>query len=270
MSDGIIVQSIPLSAQVNAVSSTAGVNPAFPTQNIFDPQPKTVMQTNVQASGSFFYQIDFDFGVDRSIDVIAVLFCNASAAAGFQLNSATFAQGIGLLATGNFVSETFGVTPTVNTTRRHALWAGTARIMRYLRIIITEPAGAANRTIRIGNLVVGARLPLAFNFEPGSGRKMEDQSIIRSLPAGETAIERGGRTPLFRATWSNIYDAEMRSLWSLLNDVGTSAPLLIVEDPDATAGQNERIHYGLLTGLDFTERSQEDKQRIDLTIREMI
>ncbi len=270
MSNGIIVQSIPLAAQVLAVTATAGVDAAFPTANIFDPQPKTIVQTNVQASGAFSYQIDFDFGSDRSIDLIAVLFANASANATWQLFSTTSAQGAGLLSANSIVSEAFGISPTVKTARRHAVWAGASRTMRFCRVLISEPAGAANRVINFGNLIIGARVPLEWNFELGSGRKIEDQSIARTLPGGETAIERGGRTPLWRATWSNITDTEMRGVWSLLNDIGTGSPLLMIEDPDATAGQNERIHYGLLTGLDFFERVQEDKQRIDLTIREMI
>jgi hypothetical protein len=270
MSNGIIVQSIISASNLIAVEATSGVDPAFPAVNIFDPQPKTITQGFPTATGDFGYYIDVDLLADRSIDTIAVLFRNASPAATWALYSATAAQGAGFLGSGLFLLENFGVTPTVNTARRHAIWAGAARTARYLRISVQEPAGAANRVVNFGNVIVGSRLPLAWNFELGSGRKIEDQSITRVLPGGETAIQRGGRTPVWRATWSNITDAEMRSLWSLLNDIGTSSPVLIVEDPDATAGQNERIHYGLLTGLDFSERTQADKQRIDLTIREMI
>jgi hypothetical protein len=271
MSDGIIVQPFSLAGRVLAVGGSVAIDSAFPVTNLLDPQPKTVVQTQTAGAGAFSLTIDFDFGADVLIDTIAVLFCALSADGAWQINSATSAQGASYLDTApsNFVAEPFGVTPTTTTTRRNAIWAGAARTLRFLRIGFFESATAGIRVIRIGNIVIGKRLALQWNFELGSGRRLEDQSVTRTLPGGETAVQRGGRTPLFRATWSNISDAEMRAVWSTLLDVGTSAPILICEDPDATAGQNERLHYGLLTGLDFSERVQQDKQRIDLTIREM-
>ena len=274
MSDGVILQPLPLAGRIMGTASTMPMDAAFPVTALLDPQPKTVLQTQpLVSAGTFYLDIDFDFGADVSIDTVAVLFSNLSLAGGtWQLNGATAAQGAAYLNTGPsiFMTDAFGVTPTTNASRRHAVWAGALRTLRYLRVRLADTAASAERLVRIGNIVIGSRLPLTWNFELGSGRKIEDQSITRTLPGGETAFERGGRTPLFRATWSNITDAEMRAVYSLLLDLGTSAPLLIVEDPDATAGQNERIHYGLLTGLDFNERVQADKQRIDLTIREMV
>jgi hypothetical protein len=271
MSNGIIVQPIALFGKILAVAGSVSVDSAFPITALFDPQPKTIVQTQPTGAGSYNLIIDFDLGADMQIDTIAVLFTNLQPGAAWQLSAATQAQGAAYLATvpANFVSTSFGVLPINTPSRQHGIWAGSAITMRFLRINLVAPA-SNERVLRIGNIVIGARVPLAWNFELGSGRKIEDQSIIRTLPGGETSAERGGRTPLFRATWSNIADTEMRAIYALLLDLGTSAPLLIVEDPDLTAGLNERIHYGLLTGLDFTERSQEDKQRIDLTIREMI
>jgi hypothetical protein len=271
MSNGIIVQPIALSGKVLAVSGSVPVDSAFPITALFDPQPKTIVQTQLTGPGSYSLVIDFDLGGDTAIDTVAVLFTNLQPGAVWQLCAATQAQGAAYLPTGpaNFLSTSFGVLPSNNSSRQHGIWVGGAITMRFLRIILTAPTNN-ERVLRIGNIVIGARVPLVWNFELGSGRKIEDQSIIRTLPGGETAPERGGRTPLFRATWSNIADTEMRAIYALLLDLGTSAPLLIVEDPDITTGLNERIHYGLLTGLDFTERSQVDKQRIDLTIREMI
>jgi hypothetical protein len=272
MTKGIIVRPVPIApAQISAAAAPAGINAAFPATNLADPQPKTVVQSNVTAAA--FHDISFtvDLGADTPFDVLALLFTNSSGAGIWAVRANPAADGGFVFATSVQLFEVpFGVTPTTRGARRHGLWLAPAPVVyRYLRFYLQETSANAEQLIRIGLVVVGQTVALADNFELGSGRRIEDQSITRTLPGGETAVERGGRTPLWRATWSNVSDAEMRAIWSLLSEIGTGAPLIICEDPDATPGLNERIHYGLLTGLDFTERVQQDKQRIDLTIREM-
>ncbi len=144
-------------------------------------------------------------------------------------------------------------------------------IRRYLRVYLRDlPASNPEGVVRAGIIAALKTIIPFWNFEDGAGRKVEDQTTTRLLPGGETAVERGGRTPVWKASWGDLTDAELRSIWSLLMEVGTGAPIVAVEDPDAVVGQNECIHYGLFTALDFTERTQADKQRIDVVIREMV
>ena len=155
---------------------------------------------------------------------------------------------------------------------RHALWAGVAVSARWLLVYITQP-NLTPAFISLGQLLVGARwepATLFGNFELGAARSIDDRSVKRSLPGGETHAERGARVPGFSAVWSNISHAEMRVLWAILADLGESAPLLIVEDPTATAGQNEAMHYGMIERIETIERTQADKNRLELSIREML
>lgn len=280
MSDGIIARIIPLAASAyTGTSGYWGINANFPAANLADPQPKTVVQGNT-GTGFIGVVVDIDFGRSVDFDGLAVIGTNLSTASGFW-DVFSSGDGVPLPALGSEtsfnrlpftgVNGAFGVAPTTRAATRSAVVFGSTIARRYLRVYLRDlPASNPDGVVRAGIIAPLQTVPLAFNYELGSGRKPEDQSVIRTLPGGETAIERGGRTPVWRATWSNITDAEMRSLWALLNEIGTGAPLIICEDPEATAGQNERIHYGLLSSLDFNERTQADKQRIDLTIREMI
>lgn len=279
MTNGIIARIVPVPTGGYSDSGAYfGVNPAFPITNLADPQPKTVVQSNGGA-GQVGFSVDIDFGGNVSFDGIAAIGTNLSSDGyweAFATANGTPLPAIGAETGGQRLTFTginsaFGVAPTTTSPVRHALALGTSISRRYLRIYIKDnPAANVDGVVRVGIIAAVQLLIPAFNYELGSGRKIEDQSIIRTLPGGETAIERGGRTPLWRATFSNLLDGEMRSLWSILSEAGTSAPLILCEDPDIVSELNERIHYGLLTGLDFNERVQADKQRIDLTIREMI
>lgn len=279
MSNGIIARLIPLApAGYTGTAGINGINPNFPAANLGDPQPKTVIQSNTGAV-SIGMVVDIDYGANVDMDGLAVLFANVSASA--TLDAFATPDGTPMPA---FGAETphrlpfaglggaFGVAATTRNRVRHAVAFGAVVARRYVRIYVVDlTANNPDGVVRIGimSALKTVQLSADDNFELGSGRKIEDQSIIRTLPGGETAIERGGRTPVWRGTWSNLTEAQMRSLWALLSEIGTGAPMLFVENPDAVVGQNEGIHYGLWRSPDFHERVQLDKQRIDMTIGEM-
>lgn len=279
MSNGVIARLLPRPASAYVgTSGYYGINAAFPAGNLADPQPKTVVQGNTGA-GAIGIVIDIDYGADVDMDGLAVIACNLSAASGiwdaFATVNGTPLPAIGAETGGQRlafagINGAFGMAPTTRSAVRHGLALGATVSRRYVRVYLADLlASNLDGVVRAGIISAVKTVPLAWNYELGSGRKVEDQTITRALPGGETAVSRGGRTPVWRATWSNATDAEMRDLWALLLELGTGAPLVVCEDPDLTTGLNERIHYGLLAGLDFTERTQADKQRIDLTIREM-
>lgn len=278
MSNGLIVRPIPLAASMIALrTSTPALDAAFPVTALADRQPKTVTQTIVATTGTAIsLSVNIDLGADTSIDTIAMLWTNLSVAAGtWQVHAGPASDGGFTLDAGNIIvpaATTFGVAPTTRENRRFGLWTtGTPIARRYITITLSDTRAAnPEQLVRASVPVIGQRLAPAFNFELGSGRKVDDQSIKRTLPGGETHTERGGRVPLWRATWSNLSEAEMRALWSILLEVGEGDPLLLIEDPDAVPGQAEAMHWAFAEGLDFHERQQIDKQRIDLRVRELV
>ncbi len=278
MSNGLIVRPIPLSAAMitAGTGTTFGMDAAFPISALADVQPKVVAQTAVATSGSgFSMQINIDLGADTAIDTIAALFTNLSLAAGtWRLLAGPASDGGFTLAGANEIVATtaLGMAPATRENRRFGLWTTATPISRrYITIFLNDTRAAnAEQLIRIGVPVIGQRLAPTWNFELGSGRKVEGQGIRRTLPGGETHVERGGRVPVWRATWSNLSEAEMRQLWSILLEVGEDDPLLLIEDPAAATAQAEGMHWALLESTDFNERLQLDKQRINLLARELV
>lgn len=281
--NGALFRIVPYGAgDVNATFSPSTPAAAFPIASLANIQPKVVVRTDGIDPLSRQIVINIDLGADNTIDGVAALHTNLQPGANWAVLGTTAAQGpMGSLGTEPGSAQlftgpsdqTFGFTPTTRENRRYGLILGTApRTVRYLRFYIRQAVGIG--FIEIGTLLVLQRLALgqdAFgNFELGSGRRVDDRSTLRQLPGGETAIERGGRVPQWRASWSNATEAQYREVWSFFMEVGTSAPILAAEFQDGSAGQAEALHYGLIQSIDFSERVQLDKQRIELRIQELL
>jgi hypothetical protein len=280
MTNGFIARLLPAAYSADATfgaGSALGIDPAFPALQLADPQPKAVLRTAAAPAGQAISAVvAIDLGSDQPIDVVAAMFTNLTSAATWAIWASTAAQGPAVETAPQqlLAASAFGVAPAV-AGRRHALWTAPAPITRrYVRIRLNDTAANADRFVQLGLALAGRRLALGqgaySNFELGSGRLIQDLSTIRTLPGGETYAERGARVPEWRATWSGVTEAEYREAWALLCAAGESAPVLAVEDPDAAPGQPEAMHYGLISGLEFTERVQIDKQRLTLRIREML
>ena len=267
----MIVRLIPIAAAQVSATTTDNIDGAFPAVNLVDAQPKTVCQSVASANTQRkFFRIRVDLGANTPVDTVAVLFMNFCRAPTMEVYAAPAVGGNFDDQPGNLVfTGTVAAARTSLTLSNHGLATFSSVSRRYVSIYFNDDR-VAGEVIGAGVVCLGQSLTPAHNFELGSGRKVEDQSISRILPGGETATERGGTTPLWRGTWSNLTEAELNFVWSLLLEVGTGAPVLVIEDPDRTTGQRERIHYGQLTGLDFTERQQLDKQRIDIVVRELV
>ena len=259
--------------------SSSGFNPAFPPSALANIQPKVVARSDGSGPN---YVIDIDLLADTTIQAVAALHTNMALTGQWQIFGATAAQGPlgaydGEPANRRLFSQTgyvsFGTTPTTREGRRAALAVATTidPVIRYLRVYLRDTVTAFRE---IGTLLVLQRLAMGQgpyeNFELGSGRRIDDRSQKRALPGGETAIERGGRAPEWRAAWSNLTEAQYRELWSLLIEVGIGAPILAAEFQDGSTGQAEALHYGTIQSIDFTERVQLDKQRVELRIQELV
>jgi hypothetical protein len=279
MSNGQIVRLIPIAgSQFNGRAGYAGIAGNFPASNLADIQPKKVCQGGA-GGGTIGIQVDLDLGADTAFDTIAALYTNLSLTASWAVYGWTNAAGLpalgaegpGDLILGSPNFGGFGVAPTTRERRRHGLLQGASITRRYIRFSLQDTAAAnPDGFVNCGNFVVGQSIRPEFNYELGSGRKIDDQSIIRVLPGGETVPVRGGRTPIWRGTWSNLSEAELRQIYSLMLEVGIGSPILAIEEPDSVTGQCEGLHYGLLEGLDFNERVQLEKQRVDVRVRDLV
>jgi hypothetical protein len=257
-----------------SAEATAGMDAAFPASALLDEQPKVVVQSSTSATAPFSLTMTLDFGADIPIDTVAVMFTNLSAAGTWSVWATPASAGSAREDPADLLdSGAFGLAPTVSGRARHGLWAGTLVQRRWLRVRLTEPALTAEPVIRVGLVLAGERWQpgtIFGNFDLGAQRSLEDRSIKRSLPGGESHVERAAKVPGWQAVWSALTHEEMRRIWGLLAQMGESEPLLLVEDPTASPGQNEAMHYGRIERLEPIERTQADKNRLELRIREML
>lgn len=278
--NGALFRIVPYGpAAVTSAGSVSGVNPDFPLSALANIQPKVVARSGT-AGATRDLVIDIDLGADHPVSSVAVLHTNMTAGAQWHVLGRSSVQGPfatpGLEENPDRFFGQIGLTavalpPTTRENRRFAFAVQPARVARYIRVFLREPVAAF---LEVGTILVLERLAMGQgeydNFELGSGRRVDDRSQQRELPGGETAIERGGRVPIWRATWSSLTEAHLRELWSLLMEVGTGAPILAAEFQDGSTGQAEALHYGVIQNIDFSERVQLDKQRIELRVRELL
>lgn len=65
----------------------------------------------------------------------------------------------------------------------------------------------------------------------------------------------------FSFSFIDLTDAERNRLYSIKRDRGLRKPVLVVEDADLSAGQNEAIHYGVFERFQAYERTNPRKTR---------
>jgi hypothetical protein len=274
-----LLSPIPIQAFTNAPVFDAG----FPVSNLANPQPKVVYRTS--AAPPWAHRITADLGTNYLIDTIALLFHSGPATGLFwSAWSRTAAQGdFGAGTAGESdAASWFQDIPAVAAphvgpvgfdfvaNRFHSLYLRAGITARYVRVAVASNTAAP--PFSAGVLAVGRRFePQNGGAGPGAdwglGRRIVDLSDVRTLDGGEGAVWRKGRVPEVRWSWSHLTDAETRDLWAIKAAHGESRPLLFVEDPAATPGQQERIHYGTLRSLAFYERQQSDKSRWEGTLR---
>lgn len=247
-----------------------------------NPQPK--VQWEFAISGPWSVGIDVDLYSDRALDTFALLYHNGRAGGQWFAYGRTAAQGppsgfgVDDLATALWSLEAWGSLPTsadgvFRDPWLHALKTLVSPVsIRYLRIYVYWPGPGDMSPFRAGVLAIGKRWQpggTLGGLDWGAGRRVSDLSTVRVLPGGERGIWKAAKVPEVRGSWSHLTDAELRDLWALQKAAGESEPVLLVEAPDTLgeAASHDRIHYGTLVGLDFFERRQSDKSRVELTLR---
>jgi hypothetical protein len=201
--------------------------------NLLTPDPKEVW---VGSSGGGTYFFDIDLGSPQTADFI---FAGFSSFPVFHVTSLWTATGMNTgLSAVNFTAS--GQLTSPRGPRNHNFASFAPLTSRYWRVGVN-----CATSFSLGILALGRAVQPTWGREWGSGRQVTDMSAVQPLRGGGYGIERGARKPGFQFTCGDLTDAEVEDLWQMALEIGESAPVIVVEDPDRTAGLNERIHYGL-------------------------
>lgn len=264
MSSLIIVQ--PLALAAANVSASRGTGPG----NLATRDPKEVWADSAVGAAA---TLTVDLGAAKTIDTILLGYLSPPAAgATWSITGGTVTAGDAVIqaATALRVPDVAGDAPAIS----HALWRGASRTVRYLAISVTQPAGSA--TLTAGVLVVGAAFVASLGQEWGGGRQPIDTGTATALPDGGFAVVEGVRKKAYSWTFGDLSIAETEQLDLIAGQLGDTAPALVIEDPDVTAGLRRRIHYGLIrkpgggSGWSQYERRNRQQTRWELTIEEWV
>lgn len=210
--------------------------------NLLTPDPKEV------AGHSASVTYDIDFGSANAFNAFLVGFI------GGTVTSVTLQTATGL-GTGLANTTVLSMGP-VGARRRHAVAFVGPFTSRYWRYTV------AGGPFTIGIMAFGAFLQPAWGHEWGSGRIAVDRSDKTPLKGGGWGIERGARVPGWQFTAGDLNDAEVASLWDIVQEVGESAPVIVCEDPGAAQpALNEGLHYGLFDRPEAYERQAPNLNR---------
>lgn len=247
-------------ASIAALSVSRGSGAA----NLLTADPKEVWADSTVNSA---VNIDIDFGASVSIDTVFLGHIQAPAAGaswtisgGAAAYTTTTLKASGALR----VPDAAGQAPGMS----HAFWTGTAVAIRYLRLSLMQPAG--NPPLQAGVVMAGKAFRPIWNREWGGGRRVIDMGTKTPLPSGGFATLTGGRKAAFSWTFGDLTDEEVDELYALLLDRGETSPVLVVEDPDATVGLRNRLHYGLFDRFEAYERQAVGKTRWSLGIEQWV
>lgn len=254
MSNMLILAALPMSS----VTSPRGTGAA----NLATPDPKEAWVDSAVGTDAV---IEIDLGSVQSIDTIFLGYVSPpTAGATWSVLTGVAAHGEAYMVTTRALRavDRAGAAPALS----HALYTGAAVYARYVRIYVNQPAG--NPVLSIGNVLIGKAFTPTWNKEWGAGRKVIDSGRATALLSGGFATVEGARRGAYGFTLGDLTDAEVDQLYDLVTDRGETLPVLVVEDPAATTGQRNRIHYGLFQGLRQYERRNPKQTRWEFMIEE--
>lgn len=256
MANLLILAETPIASM--AVSRGSGAD------NLLTPDPKEIwLDSDVGSAAT----IDIDFGSATVIDTV-FLGCVANAApnaiwtitCGGQSYTEVTLLNEGVLRVPDRQGRTSSVT--------HAFWTGSDALARYLRIAITQPA--ASLPLSIGALMSGQSFKPQFNNEWGAGRGVVDTGVVTRLPSGGIFGVEGARYGTFKWAFGDLTTEETDALYEMQLDRGESRRVLVVEDPEMSAGLRNRLHYGLFTSLRSYERRNPKQTRWEFMMNDLV
>lgn len=252
----MIVQPMPIAA----IAASRGSGEA----NLLTRDPKEVWADAAAGSAA---TLTVDLGAARQVDTIFLGYCRPPAAGAIWSITGGVAAPNELTlqaAAALRVPDVAGSFPEMS----HALWTGAAQTVRYLAIAVTQPGGSPALTA--GVLVVGQAFVAELGQEWGFGRRPVDTGTATSLPSGGWAVIDGARKVHVNWTFGDLSIEEADRLEQFALGVGETAPGLMMEDADRTAGLRSRIHYGLFERWKQFERRNLKQTRWEVGIEQWI
>lgn len=242
---------------VAAITASRGAGVA----RLLTPSPR---ETWVDSAVGSLATIDIDLGAAVAIDTLFLGTTKATLATTWSVSSGVAGPTEVAWAT----PPALAVPASIATRPTHGLAMLAAAIpARYVRVVVNQPVGAP--AMQAGVLAIGAALRPHWGHEWGGGRGISDLSTKTKLPDGGFGVGRGARRPTWQWTL-DLTSAEREALYAIAFDLGESAPLLVIEDPDRTPGLAERIHWGLFDRLEAYERRSSGSTRWSFRIEDWV
>lgn len=239
-------------------ASSVTVSRGTGAANLLTPDPKEVWTDSTVNSDA---TLDFDFGAVVAWDTVFVGFTNAAATAEWGISGGSTGYG----DTTYLPRTTFRASSDAIGPRYHGFFTRSPTTSdRYMRITLKQFTG--NPNLQVGIVAIGASFKPTYNREWGAGRSLIDTGTKQRLRGGGFAIGRGAKVPGYQWVLGDLTEADVQALWALAVDRGETDPIVVVEDPDATAGRSERLHYGLFNRLEAYERQDPDLNRWALSM----
>lgn len=244
MSNSIVVK--PMApASIAASSTAAGYDAAFMGNDHMGVVWKS-------AAGSATRTITVDMGADVAIDTALLLGCTgANSAWTLKVDAATTAQGSAFPA-GSWAGATLPFLAGAampSSGRGKALWLAPASpppASRYWRFTI---GGLASAAATVARLVIGRKIQLEWNIVNGAAFGVRDLGTMDFSRRGVLLRQQGKKLRMANVTYPAASRAEVESyIHPLLEELGNTAPLAFILDPDADDQRQNRVWFGTLIG----------------------
>lgn len=244
MSNAIVVKPLAF-ASITASSTAAGYDAAYMGNDHIGVVWKS-------AAGAATRTITVDMGADIEIDTALMLGCTgATADWTLKVEAATAAQGSSFPG-GSWVGDTLpflagSVMPASG--RGKALWLAPASpppASRYWRFTI---GGLASAAATVARLVIGRKIQLDLNVVYGASFGVRDLGSMDFSRRGVLLRQAGKKLRMVNVTYPAATRAEVEAyVHPLLEEVGNTAPIGFILDPDADDQRQNRIWFGPMIG----------------------
>lgn len=232
----------PLAFTVDQARSSAGAGHA----NLATPSPREAFAATAAQT-----TIVLDLGNAQSIDRVVLGFTTASGADSFAV-----VPGLDGAAVPGVFAHSYRRAPVL----RHGLCVLPAPVVtRYVQLRVTAAA-----PIRAGVALVGQAMRSAYEY--GSGRPLVDTGRSDRLWSGGFGGESGAVAGGYAWTMVDLTETLRDRLYAMQLDLGTTGDFLVIEDETASAGLNERIHWGRFPKLETFERQADGTSKLPMAI----
>jgi hypothetical protein len=246
VSNAIFLRPLPFTVN-SATNTVAGTSKDY----LANDHMGVVWQGQHPASASQHFIIDL--GADTDFDTIALIGLTGSTTSWtIQVSVADAAAGPTFVAGGYDYAAVLLLAGAAMPAggRGRSYWekpAGGPSLVRYVRVNIA--AVAAGTTITVARLVIGKRIRPTRNFDFGAGAGVRDTGKVDWSARGVFLRRRGAKLRALGLSFNALHRDEVEeSVNPLIEQVGSTGPILLVRDPDAHAQRQRRIYFGPMVG----------------------